>query len=137
MATNRIFYLFAALIWVVPGIIITIKGVVAYCNVPQPQMWWLLLITLCVIIFFYNIFRRVTRRYIEHIATLTHRDSLLRVFTVRGWILLLFMMGLGIGLRLIPSIPIQFTASFYSGLGPMLIFGSMRFLHAITRQQDH
>ena len=38
------------------------------------------------------------------------------------------MMGLGIILKHIPEIPSAFTASFYSGLGPMLLLSSLRFM---------
>lgn len=38
------------------------------------------------------------------------------------------MMGLGIALKHIPAIPSAFIASFYSGLGPMLVFSSLRFM---------
>ena len=35
---------------------------------------------------------------------------------------------LGIALRFIPGIPAEFTASFYSGLGPMLLVAALRFI---------
>jgi hypothetical protein len=53
-----------------------------------------------------------------------------QIFPPKGWILLLFMMGLGIALKYIPGIPMAFTASFYSGLGPMLVVAAVRFMAA-------
>ena len=50
------------------------------------------------------------------------------IFPARGWALLIFMMGLGIALKHIPGVSSAFTASFYSGLGPMLLVSSTRFL---------
>ena len=50
----------------------------------------------------------------------------------KGWILLAVMMGLGITLKYIPSVPMAFTASFYSGLGPMLIVAASRYLAAMV-----
>lgn len=38
------------------------------------------------------------------------------------------MSGTAVALKFIPGIPLEFTASFYSGLGPMLLFASARFL---------
>lgn len=38
------------------------------------------------------------------------------------------MMGLGIALKHIPQVPSAFTAAFYSGLGPMLLISSVRYL---------
>ncbi len=50
-----------------------------------------------------------------------------------GWVLLVFMMSLGIALKHIPGIPSAFTASFYTGLGPMLLLGSGRFMFKTLR----
>lgn len=126
-------YLMAAAIWGIPGVIITAKGVGAYTQVMQSQLWWLMMITSCVIMGFYFIFRSITRRYIERIASLSSRCRLWHTFPTKGWFLLLFMMSLGVALRHIPFIPIQFTASFYSALGPMLFVSSLRFLYAMMR----
>lgn len=49
-------------------------------------------------------------------------------FPLRGWALIIFMLCLGISLKFIPGLPMEFTASFYSGLGPMLLFAAFRFM---------
>ena len=131
VVAKRYLYLVAAILWGVPGISITIKGVVAYYSMPQWQLWWLLIATLCVIAAFFYMFRGVAGRYIARIETLPDRSPLYHTFPLRGWILLLFMMGLGIAVKNIPAIPLQFIASFYSGLGPMLILSSVRFVSAM------
>ena len=128
---RKCLYLIAALIWGLPGITITLKGINAYSNIQPSQLWWLLVATACTVIFFFCIFRRVTRRYIERIATLPDKCPPHQTFPPKGWILILFMMGLGITLKFIPGVPVQFTASFYTGLGPMLILSSLRFIFAL------
>ena len=128
---RKCLYLIAALIWGIPGITITLKGINAYSNIQPSQLLWLLVATACTVIFFFCIFRRVTRRYIERIATLPDKCPPHQTFPPKGWILILFMMGLGITLKFIPGIPVQFTASFYTGLGPMLILSSLQFIFAL------
>lgn len=128
---RKCLYLIAALIWGIPGITITLKGINAYSNIQPSQLWWLLVATACTVIFFFCIFRRVTRRYIERIATLPDKCPPHQTFPPKGWILILFMMGLGITLKFIPGVPVQFTASFYTGLGPMLILSSLQFIFAL------
>ena len=81
-------YVVAAVIWGIPGIIITSKGIGA---LPEKVKIW-------------------------------------QTFPTRGWILLVFMMGLGIALKHIPGVPSAFTASFYTGLGPMLLLSAGRYL---------
>lgn len=121
-------YLVAGLIWGIPGIIISLKGINAYLIQPSDDIWWLLLITAAVLTAFFLMFRRIVDRYSGRIASLPEKVKIWQTFPARGWVLLIFMMGLGIALKHIPGIPPAFTASFYSGLGPMLILSSVRFM---------
>lgn len=125
-------YIFAAMIWGIPGVIITTKGIKSYLMQPSGNIWWLLIITLAVTAGFFFMFRRIVNRYSERIASLPDKVMVWQTFPLRGWMLLVFMMGLGISLKHIPGIPSAFTASFYSGLGPMLLLSAARFLTNIS-----
>lgn len=125
---RKYLYAIAALIWGIPGIIITSKGIEAYTIQPADNLWWLLLITAAVLAGFFLMFRRIVGRYSGRIASLPEKVRIWQTFPPRGWILLVFMMGLGIALKHIPGVPSAFTASFYTGLGPMLLLSSGRFL---------
>ena len=127
-------YVIAAAIWGVPGINIAIKGVKTYMLMNPDDLWWLMLITLAVSIFFFVIFRRVVRKYSERIASLPDSVMIWQIFPSKGWILLAIMMGLGITMKHIPDVPMSFTASFYSGLGPMLIVAAMRFAACVLHK---
>ena len=121
-------YIVASLIWGIPGIIITSKGIFAYTMQPSDDLLWLLLITAAVLTGFFLMFRRIVDRYCDRISSLPDKVTIWQTFPTRGWILIVFMMGLGIVLKHIPAIPSSFTASFYSGLGPMLLLSSFRFV---------
>lgn len=121
-------YLVAAAIWGIPGMIITFKGVSAYGLQPLENLWWLLLVTAGVLATFFLMFRRIVERYCGRIALLPDKVKIWQTFPPRGWILLVFMMSLGFALKSIPEVPSSFTASFYSGLGPMLLVSSVRFI---------
>lgn len=56
-------YLAAGLIWGIPGVIISIKGINAYRIQPSENIWWLLLITIGVLTGFFLMFRRIVNRY--------------------------------------------------------------------------
>ena len=127
-------YVIAAAIWGVPGINIAIKGVKTYMLMNPDDLWWLMLITVAVSIFFFIIFRRVVIKYSERIASLPDSVMIWQIFPPKGWILLVIMMGLGITLKHIPDIPMSFTASFYSGLGPMLIVSALRFAGSVLHK---
>ena len=127
-------FIIAAAIWGIPGINIAIKGLRTYMLMRPGDLWWLMLVTVAVSVFFFIIFRRVVRKYSERIASLPDRVMIWQIFPLQGWILLSFMMGLGITLKYIPGIPMSFTASFYSGLGPMLVVAALRFVVSMVRR---
>lgn len=130
LVSKRLHYVVAGLVWGVPGVMITAKGIGAYCALPRAELWWLLLQTMGVLVAFGFMFRHIVGRYIAHISALPDRASPLRTFPLRGWLIIVFMMGLGIVLKHIPAIPQAFTAAFYSGLGPMLLLSAFRFFFA-------
>ena len=123
-------YLVAGVIWGIPGVILTAKGISAYGIQPSENIWWLLLTTFAVLAAFFLMFRRIVNRYCDRISSLDDKVNIWQTFPTRGWILLVFMMGLGIALKYVPGVPSSFTASFYSGLGPMLLLSSARFIGA-------
>lgn len=126
-------YIVAAAIWGIPGILISIKGVSAYLLQSRENLLWLLLVTIFVVISFLFIFRRIVDRYCARIASLNGKVAIWDTFPVRGWLLLFFMMGLGIAFKYIPEIPLAFTASFYSGLGPALLLSSFRYIYKMEK----
>lgn len=125
---KRFLYWIAALIWGIPGVMITIKGIRAYTTMPENELWWLLLITACVITAFIRMFSRIVDKYCKLIAAEPDKTSIWHTFPLRGWILVVCMSCLGIALKFVPFIPAEFTASFYSGLGPALVIASFLFV---------
>lgn len=125
---RRFLYLVAALLWGIPGLIIAIKGIKAYTVMPANELWWLLLITAGVLVGFIMMFYRIVNRYCGFIAAEPEKTTIWHTFPLRGWILIVCMMGLGMALKFIPFIPEEFTASFYSGLGPALIVAAVLFI---------
>lgn len=121
-------YLIAAIIWGIPGVIITIKGIKTYTTMPGDELWWLLLITAGVITGFIWMFRHIVEKYCALIAAEPDKTTILHTFPLRGWILVIGMSCLGMALKFIPFIPAEFTASFYSGLGPALIIAAILFI---------
>ena len=128
-------YIIAAVVWGVPGVMLSMKGLNAYAMQPLKDLWWLLLITACVVVMFYVIFRSVVGRYSLHIASQPEQTAVWRTFPLRGWLLIAFMILLG-GMVKIVEPPTQFIASFYSGLGSMLILSSIRFLYNMKNEED-
>lgn len=121
-------YLAAALLWGVPGAVITIKGVMAYTFVAWQSQWYLFPVTIVVMTGFFFMFNRVVARYISRIESLpADKLTLQNTFSFRSWLLMFFMMGLGLLLKHVPNLSVAFVASFYSGLGPLLLLSAAKF----------
>lgn len=124
-------YLVAAILWGVPGVVITLKGIIAYINLTTSKLWLLLAITICVSSLFFVIFHKIVKNYSTQIALLPNKTTLWQTFPPRGWFLLIVMVALGISIRQMELIPVEFIASFYSGLGPMLILAAINYIRKI------
>lgn len=82
-------------------------------------------------------FTGVVRKYSERIMSMSGgKTSIFRTFSVKGYLIIAFMISLGIGLKHIPGIPGSFFAWFYSGLGPGLLSAGIRFLIRWYRERN-
>lgn len=111
---------------------ISLKGLGAYARVAEDQLGWLLLITAGVIVSFSIMFYHIVNRYNALIQAQPERTSIWQTFPLKGWILVVGMSCLGMALKFVPFIPVEFTASFYSGLGPSLIIAAIRFIRRMV-----
>lgn len=128
LINKRFLYLIAAAIWGIPGFIITAKGITAYTAMRTDELWWLCLITSGVLISFLWMFQRIVNKYCNLIVALPEKNTIGHTFPLRGWVLVVCMSCLGIALKFISCIPVEFTASFYSGLGPALVVAGCLFV---------
>ena len=123
--------LMQVLCWLGPGVKILTTGInamqtVSECN-PE-RVWWLVLIALTVAITFSLMFNSFINRYTARILNFPEqKKSLFAFFDLHGYILIFFMMGLGISLKFIPIIPTELFAGFYPGLGVALSIAGIRY----------
>ena len=112
-----------AIVWGAPGVEILVTGIRSYLALwPSKSILWLALGTVLVLAGFVWMFGRIVKKYSDRIMDFPQKKkSILAFLPVRGWVLVIFMMCLGITLKRIPGVPTEFFASFYCGLGPALI----------------
>jgi hypothetical protein len=125
------------LLWTAIGTKITITGVSHYLLVDRPQnLLWMIPLSFLVFAAFYRMFTGVVRKYSARIMSMTEeKTSIFRTFSLKGYLIIAFMISLGIGLKHIPGIPSNFFAWFYCGLGPGLLSAGIRFLLRWNRQR--
>ena len=123
--------LMQVLCWLGPGIKVLTTGIQAmlYVNTTHPErVWWLILIAIMVTITFSLMFNNFIKRYTARILNFPERKkSLFAFFDAHGYIMIAFFMCLGIGLKFIPGMPVEFFAGFYPGLGTALSIAGIRF----------
>ena len=124
--------LMQVLVWLAPGIVITRKGVMALLTVTEThpeRVWWLVVIAVTVVVLFSLMFNNFIKRYTARILNFPERKkSLFAFLDLHGYILITFMMCLGIALKYIPGMPEEFFAGFYPGLGLALSIAGVRYL---------
>ncbi|MBQ8069786.1 MAG: hypothetical protein IJ202_02925 [Bacteroidales bacterium] len=121
-----------AIIWGAPGIKILITGVQAYLSLwPSKKIIFLAIGTVLVLAGFTAMFSRIVKKYSDRITGFPEeKKSVFAFLSTKGYILIIFMMCLGISLKFIPGVPTEFFASFYCGLGPALIVAAAKFFSA-------
>ena len=132
---KRYLILLNGLLWLSIGLHILYKGLAAYVRLyPDAVRGWHVLISLVVYTGFVFMFRRIVRRYTDRILAFpTARKGINYVFSLRGYLLIAFMMGLGISVRFLPFVTDVFYATFYTGLGcGLTLAGILFFKHFHT-----
>ena len=116
------------LLWSAIGIKILLMGISYYLQLPEIHYSYYLL-SLLVFACFYVMFTGIVRKYAERIEAMQEpRTSIFKTFSVKGYIIIAFMITLGITLKRIPQVPDSFIAWFYCGLGPGLLSAGIRFI---------
>ena len=131
------------LMWTAIGTKIAITGVSHYIQIVREalpdgaaaphaglsKLWWMIPLSVLVFAGFYMMFTGVVRKYSERIHALPgEKQPVYKTFSVKGYLIIAFMISLGIVLKHIPGIPASFFAWFYCGLGPGLLSAGIRFL---------
>ena len=116
------------LLWLAVGTRILLIGIVSFLHL-ETVHWWYPLLSAAVFSGFFMMFTGVVRRYASRIMSMPEpRTSVLKTFSLKGYLIIAFMITLGVMLRRIPQVPGSFIAWFYCGLGSGLISAGIRFV---------
>lgn len=116
------------LLWSAIGTKIALTGICAYMDLPVIH-WWYFLLSALVFAGFYVMFTGIVRKYAERIEAMPEpRTSIFKTFSIKGYIIIAFMITLGITLKRIPQVPDSFISWFYCGLGSGLLSAGIRFI---------
>ena len=126
---KQILLITAGAVWITAGINILRIGIITWLNNSQDWMFKIGEATVVFLLFFILIFKRLyykhTRRIDEKKKT---RNCLFSFFDVKSWIIMIFMISLGITIRSFHLLPDSFISVFYTGLSIALILTGILFI---------
>ncbi|MGL5317542.1 MAG: hypothetical protein ACRC9Q_02410 [Bacteroidales bacterium] len=128
--SRNILYLFAGILWLVAGVNVIRIGIGVMDDHPSHLFIFLALILLIFLLFSKIVFARVFRQNIKRIDLLEENEIHFWKFMDRkGYIIMLFMISLGIIVRHFHLLSDFFISFFYIGLGAALSLTAFKYLY--------
>ena len=132
MVSNRTLLGIAGFVWLAAGVNILrigVKAVIAvYAASELGRIALMVLLAAAIFTAFHWMFSRIVQKHTARIRGYETRQPFWRFFDGKSYLLMIFMMSLGIGLRHSGLLPEFFFAFFYTGLGTALTIAGLRFL---------
>ena len=120
-------YRTAALLWIIAGGNVLRLGVLSWLRYEGSLVAPLLWLAASFAFFGLFIFPRVSRRNLDYAAGL-EAPYLWQCFSPRSWLIMAFMIALGVSIRSLGLAPDSFIAGFYCGLGSALLLAALPYL---------
>ena len=120
---RQILLITAGTVWIIAGANILRIGIVTWLNTSQDWMFKIGEATVVFLLFFVLIFRRLYYKQKKE-----HRNCPFSFFDVKSWIIMIFMISLGIIIRSFHLLPDSFISVFYTGLSIALILTGILFI---------
>ena len=131
MVSKRTLLLVAGLVWLAAGVNILrigLKALEALFSGAAWRLWLALGLALVICAAFTMMFQRIVVKHTKRILAYETKQPVYRFFDAKSYILMAFMMTLGITLRRSGVVPEFFFTWFYTGLGAALSAAGIRFL---------
>lgn len=119
----------AGIVWMIAGCNILRIGITTWCQEADVSILNIILAICVFIIFFCFIFKN---QFLKHTTRISKKKSgnscPFSFFDVKSWLIMCFMIGLGIVIRSCQLLPPNFIAIFYTGLSLALILTGILFI---------
>ena len=127
---NRQFLLITSgIVWIIAGTNILRIGIVTWMNSTQDWMFKIGETTVIFLLFFVFIFRKLYYKHTRRIEEKKEdKNCPFSFFDVKSWIMMTFMIALGITIRSLHLLPDSFISVFYTGLSIALILTGILFI---------
>lgn len=131
MVSKRSLIGISAFVWLIAGFNVLRFGIIEYRG---RFSFLILMFTVAVFIPFFIMFQKMVVNNIKRILSMAENKILfLKFFSLKSYIIIAFMMTLGIVLRNMELVPRYFITFFYTGLGTALFSAGLRYLYKLIR----
>lgn len=118
----------AGIVWIVAGVNILRIGIVTWLDQSDHWLFKVCEASVVFLLFFVFVFKKLYDKHTQRIENKKDSNCPFAFFDVKGWIIMTFMITLGITVRKFHLLPDSFISVFYTGLSLALIFTGVLFL---------
>lgn len=116
----------AGIVWIIAGVNVSRVGIITYLLMGKISIHPFL--SLLVFAVFGAMFFQMSKKHLSRIRSYKERTRpFWHFFDLKSYLIMVFMMSLGIGLRSSSLVSLEFIAVFYTGLGFALILAGISF----------
>lgn len=124
----------AGIVWMIAGFNVTRMGIKAYALINGSIVHFLL--SFVVFCLFGMMFYRMSIKHSKRIQSYGAKVGFWHFFDLKAYLIMVFMMSMGIWLRSSGIVSTQFIAVFYTGLGIALFFAGVIFWFLYFKYSD-
>lgn len=118
----------AGAVWMVAGVNILRIGILTWLGDSHLQLFKVGEAIVIFLLFFLFVFRRLYAKHSDRISRKKEKSCPFSFFDKKGWLIMIFMITLGIIIRRYSLLPNSFISVFYTGLSSALIITGVLFL---------
>lgn len=133
---KRTLLLIAGIVWMIAGINVFIIGIKAYLD-GYVDVLNLILSIVTFLVFYLLIFGKMVKKHVTRISSFKEKyHSFIKFFDLKSFLIMAFMITLGVTVRSFNLAPESFIAFFYTGLSTALILAGIMFLYHFTQYNE-
>ena len=126
---RQVLLITAGIVWIVAGANILRIGIVTWTDTTQGSMFKIGEATIVFLLFFVLIFKKLYYKHTRRIEQKKkEKNCPFSFFDTKGWIIMTFMISLGITIRTLHLLPDSFISVFYTGLSIALMLTGILFI---------
>lgn len=126
---RQVLLITAGIVWIIAGANILRIGIMTWMKTDMDGMFKIGEVTVVFLLFFLFVFKKLYYKHTQRIEQKKEdKNCPFSFFDVKGWIIMTFMISLGITVRTLHLLPDSFISVFYTGLSIALILTGMLFL---------